>query len=64
MNQIKWKSCIKENLITNFLAEFYLQIRTVMRYVVKGSYSQYKEDVWVREIFLGGGGKNQRNQVC
>lgn len=55
MNQIKWKSCIKENLITNFLAEFYLQIRTVMRYVVKGSYSQYKEDVWVREIFLGGG---------
>lgn len=59
MNQIKWKSCMKENPITNVLAECYLQIRTVMRYVVKGSYSQYKEDVWVRKYFYGGGVKTR-----
>lgn len=55
MNLVKWKSFIRENSILNAVAECYLQARTVIRYVTKGSYSQYAEDTYVKEIFLGGG---------
>lgn len=51
----KIKSIIKGNRITNFGAELILELFVTIRYFMKGSFSQYGEDVYVSQLFLSGG---------
>lgn len=51
------KSMVKENRFINFGAELVLELYVTMRYLMKGSFSQYGEDVYVCQLFERGGGK-------
>lgn len=51
----KIKSIIKGNRITNSGAELILELFVTIRYFMKGSFSQYGEDVYVSQLFLSGG---------
>lgn len=49
----KIKSVIKENKFTNWVAEIVLELTVTMRYLLKGSFSQYGEDLMVSHLFEG-----------
>lgn len=45
------KNVIKNNKVTNFAAESILDVLTVIRAGITGSYTKYKEDLIVKKIF-------------
>ncbi len=51
MNIIKMKNIIKTNRLANFGAEMVLEIFVTIRYLLKGSFSQYGEDLIVSRLF-------------
>ncbi len=55
LNIVKIKGMIKDNRLANMGAEIVLELFVTIRYLLKGSFSQYGEDLAVSRVFEGGG---------
>ena len=52
MNIVKLKGMVNSNVVTRFLAERALNVYTLIRRAVTGSYTKYREDRTVKEYLL------------